>query len=94
MVCSRRFTHKKSHETQLEEKEAELNKLRQIIQGFADTGSSKRNANTVHIMESYESLGLSHRDPVNAARVESAVIDLTKAQRQLIECPARWTQRC
>jgi hypothetical protein len=35
----------KSLETQLVEKEAELNKLRRIVQGFAETGTVKRNAN-------------------------------------------------
>ena len=90
----RRFAHLKSLEPQLVEKEVELNKLRQIRQGFAETGSVKRNGNTVDTVESYESLGLSHREAVNAARVESAVIDLTEAQRQLIECPAPGTQRC
>jgi hypothetical protein len=70
----------KPFETQLVEKEAELKRLLQILQGFAETGSGKRNANTVDIVEFYESLGLSDREAVNAAGVESAVIDFTKAQ--------------
>jgi hypothetical protein len=72
----------KSLETQLAEKDAELKELRQKLQ---EPGSGKRNANTVDIVEAYKGLGLSHRGAVNAARVESAVIDLTQAQHQLIE---------
>jgi hypothetical protein len=79
----------KSLETQLVEKEAELVRLREIVKGQEENGSGKGNANTVDLVESYKGLGLSHQEAVNAAGVESAVVNLTKAQRQLIESAQR-----
>jgi hypothetical protein len=79
----------KSLETQLVEKEAELVRLREVVKGLEGTRSRKGTPNTVDLVESYKDLGLSHQEAVSAAGVESAVINLTNAQRQLIESAQR-----